>query len=277
MQHAKVAETFSLRSGEGTLAFRASGARTVAETCIARSPLKLLMPKNHGAFAWVFAANFGGGLVDGDALTIRARVHTGAGALLGTQSAQKVYRSPSGCRQELAADVADAASLVVLPDPVSPFAGARYSQATTLRLGASASLIFLDGVTCGRSARGERWDFARYASRTRIERAGELVLLDATLLDPAHGDLRERMGRFDALATLVALGPRFVSVVRSVLAAPGPLSRRADVLSQASPLGDDGVILRIAGTSVENVARAVRAALRNLPETLGDDPFARKW
>ncbi len=267
----------ALAPGEGSLVFRTSGARTLAETCTARSPLKLLAPKNHGSFAWVFAASFGGGLVDGDTVKVRVRVHAGAGAMLGTQSATKVYRSPSGCRQELDASVDEGARLVVLPDPVAPFEGANYTQINEVRLGAQASLVLLDGLTCGRAARGERWDFARYSSRTRVVRNDRLLALDRTLLDPAHGSLRERMGSFDALATLIVVGPHFGAIVRTILSEQAPLTRRPDVLASASPLGDDGAILRVAGVSVEKVNHAVQLALRNLPETLGDDPFARKW
>src|SRR4029079_4497747 len=96
---------------------------------------------------------------------------------------------------------------VVIPDPVACFAGATYEQRTTIRLAGDASLVFLDALTCGRSARGERWAFTRYASRTRIEREGRLVAHDAVVLDAQRGGpLPERMGRFEALATIISIG-----------------------------------------------------------------------
>ncbi len=277
----------ALAAGAGSLSFRlrADGVRTVAETCAARSPLKILTPKNHGSSAWVFTASFGGGLVDGDTVDIEAQVHPGARALLGTQASTKVYRSESaGCRQSLTAHVAEGASLVVLPDPVSPFAGSRFTQRNDVHLAAGASLLLVDSFSCGRAAHGERWDFARYASTTRVHRGDTLLFHDAVLLDPAHGALAERMGRIQALATLSLFGERFRPVVDAVLAAGAPLTRRPDVIVSANRLAtgvtgvaEVGAIVRLAATSVERLTITLRALLRNLPEILGDDPFMRKW
>lgn len=260
--------------------------RTVLAKVLARSPLKLLAPRNHGSAAWVFAASYGGGLVGGDRLRIAVEVEPGAAALLGTQASTKVYRSPLGSSQRLDARVAPGGLLVVLPDPIVCFAGSRYEQDLEIALAADASLVLVDALSCGRSARGERWAFDRYAARTRVTRAGRPVLLDALLLDPAHGALLDRMGRFDAIATLVLLGPRARTAdgprgqeafARIVEASQAPLERRADLVTAASPLGDDGLIVRIAGTSVERVTGATRSALGFLAGELGDDPFLRKW
>ncbi len=273
-----VATVWTLEPGEGALGFGARSGRTFLETFAARSPLKLLAPKNHGDFAWVFAAHYGGGMVNGDHVNLRVQVDAGAAALLGTQSATKVYRSPSGCRQTLSCRVEAGGRLVLIPDLVSAFEGARYEQRTDITLAADASLIQLEGFTSGRSARGERWAFSRYRSRTRIARAGRLVVIDATVLDPTDFDLVERMGRFNAFATLIVLGPRFRAVREHVIATTVPLGRRADVLVSTSVLDDqDGAIVRLAGVSVETLTSALRAALRHLPETLGDDPLGRKW
>ena len=148
-----------------------AGERTVVHTAAARSPLKLLLPKNHGVGCWVYVATLGGGLVDGDAIALSVEVERGGCALLGTQASTKVYRSPGGTTQTLHARVASGALLAVLPDPVSCFAGARYAQDLRIDLhDATATLVLVDALTCGRAARGERWAFARYASRPRVRR-----------------------------------------------------------------------------------------------------------
>ena len=63
----------------------------------------------------MFAATFGGGLVDGDAIALRAHLHEGAEALLGTQASTKVYKGR--CGQSLTATVADGGRRVVVPPP----------------------------------------------------------------------------------------------------------------------------------------------------------------
>jgi urease accessory protein len=251
----------------------------VVHTARARSPLKLLLPKNHGAGSWVYMATLGGGLVDGDAVALSVEVERGACALLGTQASTKVYRSPNGTAQSLRARVASGGVLVVLPDPVSCFAGARYEQYIDIQLeDDQATLVLVDALTCGRASRGERWAFSRYASRTRVSRAGRLILLDAMLLDPGHGDLPARMGPFDAMATLVAVGPRSQEVRTGILAAAtsSPV-KGASRLASASVVGRDAAVGRLVASSAQEAIAAIRTLVGPVSSLLGDDPFARRW
>ena len=268
-----------LHSGDGDLRFVRAGTRTVVHTARARSPLRLLLPNNHGDASWVYLASLGGGLVDGDAVSLSVDVEPGASALLGTQASTKVYRSPGGTRQSLRANVASGALLAVVPDPVSCFAGARYTQDLRVHLqDDSASLVLVDAFTCGRAARGERWELARYASRTRIWRGDRLLAVDSVLLDPAHGPLPARMGAFDAFATVIAVGPRAADVhARILAAAPSTSAGDAGRLQAVTALSSDAVLARIAATSARQVIASTRALVEPLTRALGDDPFARRW
>ncbi|KFE71150.1 urease accessory protein UreD [Hyalangium minutum] len=263
--------------GRGVLALEHGTRGTFVRAARANSPLKFLLPRNHGRGAWAYLASFGGGLVDGDSLHIDVSVGARATGLLSTQSATKVYRSPRGCRQLLQAQVGEEGLLVLLPDPVACFTGARYEQETSVTLAPSASLVLLDAFTCGRAARGERWAFAHYLSRLLVQRGGVPLLLDAVRLTPEEGALAPRMGRFEALALLAVFGPQVAALREALLTSPAPLRRRASVIETASPLGEDGALLRVAATSVEEALSAVRSRLRTLPSLLGDDPLARKW
>jgi urease accessory protein len=262
--------------GRGALAVDASGARSFVTRARATSPLKLLTPNNHGDARWVFTATYGGGLVDGDAIALDVEIGARASAFLSTQASTKVYRSPRGTSQSLVARVADGGLLASVPDPIVCFAGARYAQSQTVELARAASVVLVDALTCGRAARGERWDFERYASRTVITREGRTLATDAVLLAPEHGALRARMRRVDALATAFVFGPR-VQALRAAFLAAGGVAGRGEAIVVASPLGEDGAVLRVAGTSTGAMLRALREALVPLGEILGDDPFARKW
>ena len=281
----------ALSPGEGSVVFTRVRERTVVESARATSPLKLLTPSNHGHAAWMYVASFGGGLVDGDAISLDLRVRANASAMLATQASTKVYRSRGddsvpGSAQRLSAHVEKGALLALLPDPVTCFAGARYRQTIRVHLEDGATLVLLDALTCGRRAYGEEWAFERYASRIEITR-GETArpaLIDSLLLDPAHGAIAQRMAGFDALATLVAIGPRATEVRAALVAAHG---RGVNVskltispVIAANALGgdaNDSAIARIAGESVEDVTLAARELLAALATELGDDPFARKW
>ncbi len=262
--------------GQAVLAFCRSGGKTVVETAFAASPLRVLMPKNHGHAAWVFLASLGGGLVDGDCLDVRVDVAEKAAALLGTQASTKVYRSPRGCSQRLTARVENDGVLALVPDPVGCFAGARYAPHNDVDLAPEASRLRLDGYTCGRSARGERWEFARYASRTTVKRGGVRAVVDSTRLDPVHGPIAERMGRFDVALTLLVVGPRLTAVRESILTAGLASSSGSEVVA-ASPIGSDGCIVRVFSERFESASHALRSSFTELARFLGDDPMARKW
>jgi urease accessory protein len=268
--------------GSAKLEFRRrANGKTIVATAFASSPLRLLMPANHGRAAWVFLASLGGGLVDGDRIGIDVEVSEGAWALLGTQSSTKVYRSPeggAGTSQRLSARVAADAVLAVVPDPVVCFADARYEQAIDVALDPTASLCLVDAYSSGRSARGERWAFGRYASRTTVTRGGARSIVDATRLEPQLGPLADRMGRFDAMVTLLAIGPRLGSVRQAMLSSSlSEPARAGSVLVAASPLGEDGCILRVAAERFESASLALRSSFASLAAVLGDDPLARKW
>lgn len=213
--------------------------------------------------------------MDGDRIDLRIEAEADTAAFIGTQSSTKVYRSPSGCSQRLEVHAADGAAIAIVPDPVVCFAGARYRQEIDISLAPTASLVLFDGYTSGRAARGERWEFADFESRTTIARGGVAAIIDATKLNPDCGSIAQRMGRFDALVSLAVIGPRFDAVRLAVLAAVS--SPDGTTVVAASPVGHDGAVVRVAANSFENASRALRSSFAALAGTLGDDPFARKW
>ena len=56
-----------------------------------------------------------------------------------------------------------------------------------------------------------------------------------------------------------------------------PVDRQADLVVSASRLRDGGALLRMAGTSVEQMGHALRAHLAFLSPLTGDDLWSRKW
>jgi urease accessory protein len=245
----------------------------------APSPLKALNPRNAGPSAWVYLATYGGGLLGGDAVSIDVSVEPGALALVATQASTKVYRSERGASQRLRARVDDGSLLVLLPDPVTCFAGSRYTQEQDVRMDAGASLVLVDWLTAGRIGSGERWQFDEYRSRTLVSRGDRLVLHDGLVLSPADGALADRMDRFNCLATAVLLGPALKATSAQLAGSLGAagVSRRADLLIAAAPLDEGGVLLRMAGVSVEQVGAALRQYLAIVPALLGDDPWEHRF
>jgi urease accessory protein len=247
-------------AGRGRLVASRVAGRSAIVSAVAHAPLLLRTPKLRGAAAAAVVGGLGGGLVDGDAVSLRVEVLRAATLAVTTQASTKVYRGDRGATQTIDARVEDDGLLELVPDPVTCFASARYAQVTRVELeGAGASVVIVDALTCGRRAFGERWDFARYESRLRVERDGRTVLVDATLLDAAHGSVADRMGRWDVVATVVAIGPRAEDAARAMLAAHGKRTEGAVVA--ASALGE-GAIARVVAGGAEALRATIDAFVR---------------
>jgi urease accessory protein len=266
------------RVAHGRLSFERAGAATVLRSVYAESPLRLLTPRNHGDAAWAYTSTLGGGLVDGDRVRLRVTVGASARAFVGTQGPTRVYRSPGGCDSEIAAEVGDGATLVLAPDPTACFAGARFAQRTAIDLAEGASLALWEVLGAGRTARGERWAFDRCSVALAVRQRGQALLDECWLLDPAHGNVSDRLGRFEAIGTVFLAGPLFAAARATLRARTdgSPVTSRAPVVESVSPLGADALLLRLAAASVEELAVALRARLCMLPALLGDDPWARR-
>jgi urease accessory protein len=265
--------------GHARLGVIRSGVRSVVSRAYATSPLRLLMPANHGHAAWIYSSSFGGGLVDGDHIAMDIDVGRGAAAFISTQASTKIYRSPHGTSAEMRARVAADGLLVVAPDPVVCFSGARYRQTQTFELADRGALVLLDWVSSGRHVAGERWAFDEYHNQITVRVDGRLLVHDALALRAADGNLRERLGRFNVLAVAVLAGASLAAAASALvsIAAAWPVLKRSDQLVAATVLGDCGCVVRFAGTSVERVGRTIREFLGFLPALLGDDPWTRKW
>jgi urease accessory protein len=274
-----VAPTPSIAAGRARIEVIRSSRRSVVNRAYATSPLRLLTPANHGNAAWIYTSSFGGGLVDGDRIAMDIDVGRGAAAFISTQASTKIYRSPGGTGADVHARVAADGLLVIAPDPVVCFSGARYRQTQTFELEDRAALVLLDWMSSGRHAAGERWAFDEYHGQISVRLEGRLLIHDALALRAADGNLRARLGRFNVLALAVLAGTPLAAAASSLVAAASasPVTRKADQLVAATPVGDCGCVVRIAGTSVERVGRTIRQLLGFLPALLGDDPWSRKW
>lgn len=128
-----------------------------------KPPLKVIraFPLPEGG-ALVHLHNISGGVLGGDSLALNVEVAPGAYAQLTSTSATRLYRcSPqaSTSQQTNEVRIQEHGLLEYLPDPLIPFAGARYRQQTRIALAAGASLFWWETVAPGRTARGELFDY----------------------------------------------------------------------------------------------------------------------
>jgi urease accessory protein len=158
-----------------------------------------------------------GGIVQGDRLAVRVDLRSGAAVHLTTQAATRIYRAERNCAlQTIELAVDDDAYLEYWPDPLIPFAGARFAQRTLLRIGRRGAIVAREVLVGGRIARGERWQFQLYRAEMHGESLdGQLLFRDALRLAPCDAPLA-RAGAADVLAGVTAL-PAGVGVLVRIL------------------------------------------------------------
>ena len=270
------------RPTPGRLAVQVVDGASSVITAEASNPLKFLVSTPRGQCAWVYTTTYGGGLVAGDQVVMDIEVAAGASLYLGTQASTKVYRSDGAVAQQtVTARVAAAALLVALPDPVAPFAESRFHQRQIIDCAPTADLVWLDGVTCGRAARDERWAFTSYVSSLVVRVDGHPIVRDSLRLTDGLRPVRERLPEVGALATAVIGGPGMQTLCAKILArvAAQPLEVQPRLSASSlgnSPLGTWGIVLRAAAVERETLERTVHDLLTDLCPRLGDDPWQRR-
>ena len=208
--------------------------------------------------AIVYASNYGGGMLPGDAY--RTVVQVQATARLGvlTQGANRVYKQTQqgnvvrSSRLDAHYRVQADGLLVVAPDPTTLFRNAALQQTLDIELHPAANLCFIDWVAAGRVTQGERWQQACLTSRTQLfirqedednnNNNNKNSTTRPTLVDAVHLTNAAAPGmdwsdrQFNAYANLILYGPQVEAVrqvcqtLSTVLAAPW---------TQTRSLGDD--------------------------------------
>jgi len=213
--------------------------------------------------------NVSGGLLGGDGLELRTHVGAGASAQLTTTGATRIYRA-----RELAADavqsnhisVGENALLEYVPDPIIPFAGARFRQQTTIQLASGAGLFWWEILAPGREARGELFAYDRMELRMDIWTPERLIAAERIRLEPRVHAVSSlaRLGDYRYWATFYICR---VGADRKVWAAAE--QRLREVAASVSPDGETrwGVsTLATDGLVVRCLAREGRWVLAGLRE-----------
>ncbi|KAF7793946.1 hypothetical protein EIP86_005069 [Pleurotus ostreatoroseus] len=317
--------------GFGKIELRSGIGHATLSQLVSSYPLKLLSPRiPYPIVAVVYVLTYGGGLVAGDHVSLDASVHDGTILVLltqvyspsqalftqslitsNTQGSTKVFKTrprgrqarpsvsgsphasidPSITSQTLDVRVEPDSALFLLPDPVSCFRAASYTQRQTVHLAdPSASTVLLDWVTAGRAALGEAWSFARYYSLNELFVGGRRVARDALLLEeydpPSHAmdglrerTLADRLAPYACYATAILYGPHTDATRRAL---QGEFekdvvfrrSRPPELVWSFTALdGGKGGILRVAAVETESVRDWLKIRLKGLAEVVGQDVY----
>ncbi len=264
------------QEGRLDLLLERSGAITRPVRCAVQPPLQLSRARydhplwpNEPSLTLVHL----GGILAGDHYDLRIALGDGASARVTTAAATQVYRMPQGeATQTIQIQLGAGSWLEWLPEPTIIFGGARFTQTTSVTLGPGARLALLDVIVPGRLARGEVYQFDRYATRLEArDSAGRLLLAERALLEPRRYNLTAPglLRTTPVLGSLYILGDGVAAErdCAQVARREGALSELSiDVGTAVLPNGC-GMLVRALGST----ASQVHTALLKIWGVLGQD------
>ncbi|BFZ57913.1 hypothetical protein PYCC9005_004968 [Savitreella phatthalungensis] len=246
-------------------------------------PLKLVAPKAKKGVQVIYVLSYGGGLVGGDSIRLDVEVEAGTTLSLTTQGSTKVFKIRStGLPTEQILHVRIHGILLLLPDPVQPFANSHYQQEQGFDLDEHGSAIVLDWIVSGRPDNGERWIFHHYRSANTLYRQGRMLVRDCQ--DMSLALVGRQMRHLDCMATLLLVGPAFeadADAIRQRFSQENRIVQSArhgarhDDFMWTAVTHRGVTVIKVAGISSEQVrswlARLVDS--QSWRERFGRDPF----
>jgi urease accessory protein len=172
--------------GRIDLAVKQRGGSTRRGRLFESGPLRVRFPGPPAQEAEAVIVNTAGGVAGGDRLDLRIAVQAGAGLLVSSAAAEKVYRS-TGPASEISVrlDVAAGARLAWMPQETILFDGARLIRGIEVDLTGDAQLLLAEAVVFGRTAMHEVVSQGCLIDRWRVRRDGRLIFADCARLDGA--------------------------------------------------------------------------------------------
>jgi urease accessory protein len=210
----------------------------------------------------VFLQSPTGGIAQGDRHDITVAVESDAVAHVSTQSSTKVQsmnRNYAAAKTTLS--VGTGGHLDYIPEPTIVHENARLFQELSVELESDATAVIGDIIVPGRLARGERFDFERYLSRTRATGPDGLLFEDTTHLTPDENDPTAPgvLGEFTVYGTLFVIAPETETATLSDTLHEAVADETARAGATALPNGA-GVGVRALGDRAETVQSALTTA-----------------
>lgn len=254
-------------------------------SCKNTTPLKILNPSSVNGTCQVYLSTYGGGVLQGDTVSLKVDCGATSRLFLGTQSATKLYRSPYGrmSSQSIEGYLERNAFVAVVPDVLIPFKDSRFTQRQDWHLHPTAALVLVDWLNSGRSACAEDFQFSLFQSDVQIVHGSRKVILDRLRLEPKKGKMTSlgSFGPYRNWLTVYMIGARCLPLVQEMERAyfPLQLSNLPTIWPIMNRVNDTCFVFR-AMTSNGKVARSVVDTLyRMLNDSalLGFNPGSRKF
>jgi urease accessory protein len=198
--------------------------------------------------------NVSGGLLGGDQLALKVNVGAGARVQLTTTGATRIYRPRREALPTTQANeftVNEDALLEYVPDAIIPFAGACFSQATTIHLAQGAGLFWWEILAPGREARGEAFGYDFVRMKTDVAALGLPIASERVRIEPRKRSTQSfgRLGPYRTWATfcIAQVGrsaAEWLALEHELRKRAVPLTKHGETLWSVSALPTHGIMVR---------------------------------
>lgn len=189
------------------------------------------------------------GVMDGDSLEVSVDCTDGSEMKLFTQSYNKLHPMKSGASQRMAIKVGDDSIFQFFPHPTIPFKDSIFDAFNEIHVAPSGNLIWGDIISGGRIHSGERFEFTKIHSRTKVYFGKKLILHDNQKLEPQRQCLEEMLffENHTHQATLIVVTAHAVALKKEL---DELLQEQfSDLRYGVTLCNDSAIMLRALGTS----------------------------
>ena len=257
-----------------TLEVSLCGTETRAIACRSVAPLRMVSSRLSGKTCHVRVSQYGGGMVDGDHVSLRVACRKSSRLMMSSVGNLQVYKSNlKGCSQRIVGEVEEGALAVVAPDPVVLHADSIYRSSQEWHVHSRASLIVAELMIGGRIENGERFLFQEYSGDFLIFLDEKPVFRDSFRFVPAINNYRDPAtfaGRSHMLSVFLIgamchhMADLLTSEAIRLRTIPG-----ATILSSLYPLERFGYVMR----AVSNTTAELDAIIDLMHSVLKDSSF----
>lgn len=185
--------------------------RTVTKNLYFQGAYKIMRPvyRLNSDQPCYYILNPGGGYLDGDTYRMRVSLEKDAKLTLTTQSATKVYKTPTKhAYQETEIFLKEGSYLEYLPDPLIAYKDANYIQKNMVRMEKGATFLYSDILTPGWSPDGEHFSYDALRLVNEVYYDDELIVYDHIKLNPKTNNMHElgMMEGYTHLGSLIVIG-----------------------------------------------------------------------
>ncbi|ASN06949.1 urease accessory protein UreD [Virgibacillus necropolis] len=237
--------------------------KSVAKNIYFQGALKVMRPVYHNKSGQpcYYILNPGGGYLDGDTYRMKVSLGEKAKLTLTTQSATKVYKTPSrGAYQETEIFLEKDSYLEYLPDPLIAYKDARYHQKNVVRMKKGSTFLYSDILTPGWSPEGKHFSYETVRLINEIYLEDELVAFDHIKLTPEaqHMNGLGYMEGYTHLGSFIVVGEKTNSDLLDRLYET--ISKeKSDVKAGLSKLSIPGFTIRVMANSTQVIERIFTA------------------